>query len=276
MAMLDLAGLCRRRAPAPPGAPRRPACAWSAGQAAIVGGNAAGARERALDEAIRQAVDQSLAELLDAPTRAAQARAIKTLEARARTFVPRYRTSTKDEADGVYTIRLEVEVDERRSATRRSLDGAGRAARRRPPRFGGDDGGGEWSGRRGRGADAGAGVDGIRAQLGDPSLSDPTRAVQAAGRSALPLVAFVSATVVDEGIVRGAGQSAVSCRMARKVVVGALGASRSARPPRRRAPLPSARRRLAPTAWPARRPRWPPRLSPSGAARPAHPATCAV
>ena len=35
------------------------------GQAPVVGGNAAGARERALDDAIRQAVDQALAELVD-------------------------------------------------------------------------------------------------------------------------------------------------------------------------------------------------------------------
>jgi len=65
----------------------------------------------------------------------------------------------------------------------------------------------------------------IRAQLGDPSLTDPTRAVQAAGRNALPMVAFVSATVVDEGIVRGAGQAAVSCQIAAKVVAVPSGQS---------------------------------------------------
>ncbi|HVV16174.1 MAG TPA: hypothetical protein VHH90_03145, partial [Polyangia bacterium] len=67
-------------APAPPGAtaPAEPVLGpgerIAVGQAPVVGGNAAGARERALDEAIRQAVDQALSDLVDAPTRTAQAK----------------------------------------------------------------------------------------------------------------------------------------------------------------------------------------------------------
>ena len=45
------------------------------------------------------------------------------------------------------------------------------------------DGGRERPGRRRRGLDAGAGIERVRAQLGDPSLTDPTRAVQAAGKA---------------------------------------------------------------------------------------------
>jgi hypothetical protein len=205
--------------PAPPAA-LPPGVRLVSGQAAIVAGNTAGARERALDEAMRQAVEQALAEQLDAQTRAAQARAIKTLQGRARTFIKRYRTVDENEANGLYTIRVEAEVDDAalRHVTERwtvpaSTPGAppARASAAMMVVVSGP-------------ADAAAALmqalasNGIRAQLGDPTLSDPARAVQAAGRSALPMVAFVSATVVDEGIVRGVGQSAVSCQMSAKVV----------------------------------------------------------
>ena len=101
---------------AAPAAPPEPVLApgerIAVGQAPVVGGNAAGARERALDEAIRQAVDQALAELVDPATRAAQVKAIRTVEAKARSFVPRYRTLEEGEANGVYTVRLQAEVDD--------------------------------------------------------------------------------------------------------------------------------------------------------------------
>ena len=90
------------------------------GQAPVVGGNAAGARERALDDAIKQAVNQTLATIVDAQTRAAQAKTLKAIEAKARSFVPRYRTVEEGEANGVYTIRLEAEVDE--TALRRRIE----------------------------------------------------------------------------------------------------------------------------------------------------------
>ena len=97
-----------------------PGARVATGQAPVVGGNAAGARDRALDEAMRQAVDLALADLADAPTRAAQAKAIKAIEAKARSFVPRYRTLEEGEANGVYTVRIEAEVDE--VALRRKID----------------------------------------------------------------------------------------------------------------------------------------------------------
>jgi hypothetical protein len=95
----------------------------------VVGGNAAGARERALDDAIKQAVNQTLAPLVDAQTRVAQAKTLKAIEAKARSFVPRYRTLEEGEANGVYTIRLEAEVDETALRRRSSV---GRRPRRRP------------------------------------------------------------------------------------------------------------------------------------------------
>src|SRR4029077_1576018 len=95
-----------------PGPSAAPGMRIVSGQAPVVGGNAAGARERGLDEAIRQAVALALADIPRAPTRAAQAKTIKSLLARAKSFVPRYRTLEEGEAGGVYTIRLEAEVDE--------------------------------------------------------------------------------------------------------------------------------------------------------------------
>jgi hypothetical protein len=100
-------------APSPPvGAPAADANARVAtGQAPVVGGNAAGARERALEDAIRQVVDQALAELADPPTRAAQAKAIRAIEAKAHSFVGSYRTLEEGELNGVYSVRIQAEVD---------------------------------------------------------------------------------------------------------------------------------------------------------------------
>ena len=44
----------------------------------------------------------------------------QAIEAKARSFVPRYRTLEEGEANGVYTIRLEAEVDE--TALRRRIE----------------------------------------------------------------------------------------------------------------------------------------------------------
>src|SRR5690349_6432522 len=98
--LLAAAGARAQETPPPPGgAPvAQPGMRIVTGQSAVIGGNSVGARERALDEAFRQGIDQALAELLDAPTRAAQARAIKALGARARTYVRRYRALEEGEA----------------------------------------------------------------------------------------------------------------------------------------------------------------------------------
>ena len=93
-----------------------------------MGGNAAGARERALDDAISRPSTRRRG-MLDAPTRAAQAKALRAIEAKARSFVPRYRALEEGEANGLYTIRLEAEVDE--TALRRKIERGRRPRRRR-------------------------------------------------------------------------------------------------------------------------------------------------
>ena len=209
--------------PAPP-QQAQPGVRLVSGQAAVVGGNSAGARERALDDALRQAVEQALAEQLDAQTRAAQARAIKTLQGRARSYIKRYRTVEENETNGLYTVRIEAEVDDAAllKATERwtaapAAPAAGTPAVRPTTSLlvvvSGP-------------ADAGAALlaalaaAGIRGQLGDATLAggDPARAVQAAARAGFPAVALVSASVVDDGLVRGPGQAAVSCQLSAKVV----------------------------------------------------------
>ena len=76
---LSAAASAQTPPPAPPVAPPRAAVAdpvvdpnsrVTTGQAPVVGGNAAGARERALEDAIRQAVDLTINDLVDPQARA--------------------------------------------------------------------------------------------------------------------------------------------------------------------------------------------------------------
>ncbi len=204
-------------APGPPAEPvLGPGERIAAGQAPVVGGNAAGARERALDEAIRQAVDQALAELVDPATRAAQAKAIRTLEAKARSFVPRYRTLEEGELNGVYTVRLRAEVDD--VALRRRVESwtAGAAPGTPAPRS------------APVGLTVGAGDESAASVAFVPSLaaalsSAGTPARLASGRPdpAAP-TALVNASASDDGPVRGTAEVAAACRAAARFSASSL------------------------------------------------------
>src|SRR5207253_253080 len=83
---------------------------------------------RALDEAVRQVVTVAISDQVDAVTRAAQARAVKALLARARSYVKRYRIVEEKEASGLYSLRIEAEVDDaalRRTTEKWAATGAG-------------------------------------------------------------------------------------------------------------------------------------------------------
>jgi len=175
------------------------------GQAPVVGGNAAGARERALQDAIRQAVDLAINDLVTDPqARAAQGKTIRAIEAKAHSFIGRYRTLEEGEANGVYTIRVQVEVD--RAAIQTKIDrGAAPPAPSTPPRAAvpaivvmpGD--------RTPAGFVAGIvaalSSAGLRAGAGDPLARPPASAA-----------ATVTAETVDEGALRGTGRVSVACR----------------------------------------------------------------
>ena len=189
------------------------------GQAPVVGGNAASARERALDDAMKQAVNQTLATLVDAQTRAAQAKTLKAIEAKARSFVPRYRTVEEGEANGIYTIRLEAEVDE--TALRRRIE---RGTTTAPPPTtapakAGAPGMLVAAGDKGEGTAAfvtslvtALSSANVRARAGGPGETTAAAAAQAASRASLEQAALVTAEVMPEGIVRGTGRVAVACR----------------------------------------------------------------
>jgi hypothetical protein len=205
--------------PSPVVPPSAPGVRVIAAQSPIIGGNGAGARERALEDAFRQAVDQSLAEMLDAATRAGQARAIKAVEARARTYVRRYRALEEGEVNGAYAVRLEVEVDE--ASLRRATESWGAAA-------GTPSAAAVAPGfllvPNGAQNDAAAALQaalvaaGARAQLADPTVKEVAEAQRAATRATLPQVAFVTAQISVEGPVRGTGDVSATCRVAARVV----------------------------------------------------------
>ncbi|HEY2730579.1 MAG TPA: hypothetical protein VGK52_11630 [Polyangia bacterium] len=204
----------------PPAAPAsQPGVRIVVGQSAIIGGNGAGARDRALEEAFRQAIDQSLADLLDASTRAGQARAIKALEARARTYVRRYRALEEGEANGAYSVRLEVEVDE--PALRRAVESWGQSSQRSPAPSAVVSGillvssGAPEATSLLLSALVAAGA---RAQLADPAVKEVADAQRAAIRANLPQVAIVSAQAAGEGAVRGTGKVSASCRIAARLI----------------------------------------------------------
>ncbi len=200
-------------APALPAAPSRvpvaetmvdPNSRLTTGQAPVVGGNAAGARERALEDAIRQAVDLTINELVaDPQARAAQGKTIRAIEAKAHSFIGRYRTLEEGETNGVYTMRVQVEVD--RAAIQSKIDrgsappapAAPRAAapaivvlpgERTPPAFVAN-------------MVAALSSAGLRARAGDPLAKTPPSTA-----------ATVTAETVDEGALRGTGRVSVACR----------------------------------------------------------------
>ena len=206
-----------------------PGARVATGQAPVVGGNAAGARERALDEAMRQAVDLALGDMTDAPTRAAQAKAIKGIEAKARSLVPRYRTQEEGEANGVYSVRIEAEVDE--VALRRKIDRWTAVSVSAAPPPPGTPGLLIVPGDRLEGTTAflaslvtALSPSKVRARVGDAGDLTVAAAAQAAARAALGNAALVSASLTDEGALRGTGRVATSCRATARLLAAPSGA----------------------------------------------------
>ena len=215
---LAFAAAASGQTPAPAAPPRPPGVAEPAvepgspnsrvttGQAPVVGGNAAGARERALEDAIRQAVDLVINEIVvDPQARAAQSKTIRAIEAKAHSFIGRYRTLEEGEANGVYAMRVQVEVD--RSAIQNKIDRGGASpvpspppraiapavvvvpADKTPPAFIAN-------------LVAALTSAGLRARAGDPFVRMPPSTT----------AATVTAETIDEGALRGTGRLSVACR----------------------------------------------------------------
>jgi hypothetical protein len=214
---LSTAALAQTPAPPVPVAPPRapagdvvvdpgsPNSRVTTGQAPVVGGNAAGARERALEDAIRQAVDLTINDLIEPQARLAQGKTIRAIEAKAHSFIGRYRTLEEGETNGVYTMRVQVEVD--RAGIQRKIDRGSAPAPVAPPRpvapaivvLPGDRTPPGFVGN----VVAALSSAGLRARAGDPLAKAP----------APPwATATVTAETVDEGALRGTGRVSVACR----------------------------------------------------------------
>jgi hypothetical protein len=222
----------------PPGSDAAPGGALPVGrigaaEVAIVGGNSVSARERALTEALKQAVDQALQAVIAPEVRAAQPKLSPQILGRARSYVRRYRTLQEGELPGnLYSVRIDAEVDE--SALRRAFERAAGGGVSASP--------GAGTGTPSPGAakvvlvgagppeaaaaaasafsTAGARVEQVAAA---DASANPGRASETALRIGAGSVAMVSGTAAVEGKVRGPGLDAVSCTLGLRVVTAGSG-----------------------------------------------------
>jgi|GEM_PF-1943475 len=203
--------------PAAPPPPLPPGTHLGAAEVAIVGGNLASARERALAEAMKQAVADALA-VVAPDARNSDPKLVVQVLARARTFVQRYRTREdgqvgegQGQGQGRYGVKIEAEVDEA---------ALGRAFQKTPA----------------AGLPLAAGAPSyLLVATGPPEAADAVYRALAAGgtrverarealstgaagelaaRGGLGAIIFANATVTREGQVRGVGVEAVSCAVA--------------------------------------------------------------
>jgi hypothetical protein len=202
------------------------------GSAPIVGGNSASARQRALDDAFRQAVESAFTALaaeggpLPSPLPPGLAQLRSTFFARAKRYVRSYRILDQSEEGGRYKVNVSAEVDDgllRRDIERARSSAAPAATPSRlvagptilvtgtPP---------EAVTALARAA---AGV-GLKAET--PSLGgiDEGKAREVAARSGAAATVFVTGTASAEGPVRGTGKVAAACRVALRIVPAGTGA----------------------------------------------------
>ena len=222
----------RRRRPRRRDVPTTPGARIVTGQAPVVGGNAAGARERALDDALKQAVNQAIGRHrrpADARRAGEDAEGDRGQGAQLRAPLPRRwrrarRTAfTRSGSRPRSTRRAAPQIERGASAAPPPVD-AGQDGRARDARRGRRQERGErrlrrpaWS-RRSSSA-------GVRARAADPGETSAAAAAQAAARASLEQAALVTAEVVPEGLVRGTGRVAVSCRANVRLVAAPAGST---------------------------------------------------
>ena len=201
-----------------------------AADVAIVGGNVASARERALTESLRQAVADAIATV--APeARAGQPKTVVQVLAKARSFVQRYRTREEGETGrGTYAMKIEADVDEAalRRALERDRDRAASAGQAVAAAAGASVGPPSCLLVANGPAEAAEAV--FRALLGAGMKVErardalqPAQAAEAAARAGLGAVVLVNATAISEGALRGVGLEAASCTLAMRAVTSGSG-----------------------------------------------------
>jgi hypothetical protein len=206
-----------------PGDVASPGFRLGSSEVAIVGGNVASARERAVTEALKQAVGQAITAI--APEAPTQPKTVAQILGKVRVFVRRYRSLQEGEVGASrYGVKLEAEVDEaavRRAFERGALPAATVPPTAAPSYF-------VVAGGVLEGTDAvikalvGAG---LRTERAPAVAWDQPRALEAGSRAGLSTVAFVNATATPEGEVRGVGVEAVSCTIALRLVAAGTGAA---------------------------------------------------
>jgi len=206
-------------APAPP---LPPGTHLGAAEVAIVGGNLASARERALAEAMKQAVGDAVG-VVAPDARTTQPKVVVQVLARARTFVQRYRTREDGEVGrGLYGMKIEADVDE--AALGRAFE---KTSASPAPLATGAPSYLLVSSGSGEAADAvyrALAVGGTRVERAREALQ-PGPAAEQAAHSGLGAIVFANATTTREGPIRGVGLEAVSCAVAVRLATAGAGAA---------------------------------------------------
>ena len=219
-------------AAANPSAALTPGGRVGAAEVPIVGGNVASARERALTDAMKQAVDQAILSMVPDP-HAAQPKTVVQVLGRARSYVRRYRTLEEGErGGGRYGMRIDADIDD--GALLRAFDKAATAAVAPNGSPAGPPAAPSY-------LLVGAGVPealeaaakaftslGARVQTAaaaDPAAasSDPAKLEASASQAGLAAVAFISGTSTSEGKVRGPGLEAATCVLSVRVLAAGTG-----------------------------------------------------
>jgi len=202
-------------------APLPPGTHLGAGEVAIVGGNLASARERALTEAMKQAVGDAIGAV--APdARAAEPKVVAHVLGRARAFVQRYRTREDGEVgQGRYGVKIEAEIDE--AALGRAFEktpAAAPLASGAPSYLLVANGPPEAADAVYRALAAG----GTRVERAREALSQGA-AADFAAHAGLGAIVFATATATREGQIRGVGVESVSCAVAVRLATAGTGAA---------------------------------------------------
>jgi hypothetical protein len=193
-------------------------------EAPIVAGNAASAKQRALDDAFRQAVERSFAVLMaeaglppTEPPPAGLMQLKSTFFSRAKRYVRSYHVLEQSEEGGRYRLQIDAEIDE--GLLRREIDRARGAA----PTAAAPAAGAPSVVVGGAPAEAtqalvrALGSAGVKATTPAGPI-DEGQARQLATRDHASAALVVSGNVTDDGAVRGTTKWATGCRLAVRVL----------------------------------------------------------